>query len=568
MNLTEYVFHRIRGLGVEHTFGIPGDFVLPVYAVQEEVGMPTVVCAHEPGVGFAADAYARFRGLGVALVTYGPGALNTLNPVACAYAEQSPLLVVSGGPEVALRRPDLHLHHVVKTFESQLRIYREVTVDAAILDDPATAPATIDRVLSNVVRSKRPGYLEIPRDLVRALVADPVGRLSLAADDRHVSAGALEEATSEIVAMIAAARQPVLYVGVGVRRHALTAAMIELAERLRMPVVTDLLGKAAFPESHPQFAGIYMGALGDPRIREMVDGSDCVVGVGVLLTDLGTGFWTQRIGASARVMIGHDRVEVRHHAYEGLPMAAVAGALLAKASPSERAAPRFGFGTADWPVMGEPAPEPATDDFPVIVESRAPRRPRPAVVRTADVIAALNGLDQSRYSFVADVGDSWFIGLEIRADVFLAAGYYSSMGFAMPAALGAGMAAPERRPFVLVGDGAFQMTGTELATMVDQGLRPIVLLLNNGGYGMLEAVDRPRTYFERRSWDYLAMARALGAQGERATSAGELAQALGRAQEARSAYVIEAMTARDDLSPVMARIRAHIQSAWSGPAAL
>src|SRR5215467_1354617 len=175
MNLTEYLFHRLRELGVGHTFGIPGDFVLPVYAVQERVGMPTVVCAHEPGVGFAADAYARFRGLGVALVTYGPGALNTLNPVACAYAEQSPLLVVSGGPEVALRRPELHLHHVVKTYESQLRVYREVTVDAAILDDAESAPTVIDRVLARVVRSKRPGYLEIPRDRVRTPVSAPAG---------------------------------------------------------------------------------------------------------------------------------------------------------------------------------------------------------------------------------------------------------------------------------------------------------------------------------------------------------------------------------------------------------
>ena len=173
MNLTEYLFHRLRELGVGHTFGIPGDFVLPVYAVQHELGMPTIVCTHEPGVGFAADAYARFKGLGVALVTYGPGALNTLNPVACAYAEQSPLLVISGGPEVALRRPELGLHHVVKTAESQLQIYREVTVDAAILDDPSTAPETIDRVLRQVVKAKRPGYLEIPRDLVRAPVTAP-----------------------------------------------------------------------------------------------------------------------------------------------------------------------------------------------------------------------------------------------------------------------------------------------------------------------------------------------------------------------------------------------------------
>ncbi len=269
MNLTEYLFHRLRELGVGHTFGIPGDFVLPVYAVQEQVGMPTIVCAHEPGVGFAADAYARLKGLGVALVTYGPGALNTLNPVACAYAEQSPLLVVSGGPEVALRRPELHLHHVVKTFESQLQIYREVTVDAAILDDAESAPETIDRVLRNVVKWKRPGYLEIPRDRVRVPVASPTGRLELdpSTEITATLAGALDEVTAEIGAMLESARRPALYIGALVRRHGLTDAVVRLAERLRIPVVTDVLGKASFPESHPQFAGIYMGALGDPTIR-------------------------------------------------------------------------------------------------------------------------------------------------------------------------------------------------------------------------------------------------------------------------------------------------------------
>jgi thiamine pyrophosphate-dependent acetolactate synthase large subunit-like protein len=146
--------------------------------------------------------------------------------------------------------------------------------------------------------------------------------------------------------------------------------------------------------------------------------------------------------------------------------------------------------------------------------------------------------------------------------VFVAAGYYSSMGFAVPAALGAGLAEPSRRPFVIVGDGAFQMTGTELATHVDLGLRPIVLLLNNGGYGMLEAIDRPRRYYDRRGWDYPALARSLGAEAERVSTPPELSAALGRADAASGAYLIEAFTARDDLSPVMARIRSHVHSAF------
>jgi len=562
MNLAAYLFHRLRELGVDHTFGIPGDFVLPVYAVQQEVGMPTIVCAHEPGVGFAADGYARLAGLGVALVTYGPGALNTLNPVACAYAEQSPLLVVSGGPEVALRRPELHLHHVIKTFESQLQIYREVTVDAAILDDAESAPQTIDRVLRHVVKHKRPGYLEIPRDRVRSPVPAPAGPLELdEPTDKTATAlaGPLEELTREIGAMLAAARRPALYVGVGVRRHGLTDTVVQLAERLRVPVVTDLLGKASFPEGHPQYAGIYLGALGDPAVRELLDGSDCVLGIGVVSTDLSTGFWTERIDPRARIMIDPDGVQVCYHRYAGLPITQVVAALLEHVAPGIGPAPNF-----SGLVNSAPIPQ-AVGAVGAVLKPGSVGTP---LIRVADIIAVLRELDRSRYSFVADVGDSWFISLELRADIYVAAGYYSSMGFAIPAALGVGIADRSRRPLVIVGDGAFQMTGTELATIVDHDIRAIVLLLNNGGYGMLEAIDGSRPYFDRRNWDYPALARSLGAQAERVTSATELRDAFRRAEDAQGAYLIEAFAAKDDLSPVMSRIRAHIKTAWQAPAAL
>ena len=210
------------------------------------------------------------RGWGWRCVTYGPGALNTLNPVACAYAEQSPLLVVSGGPEVALRRPELHLHHVVKTFESQLQIYREVTVDAAILDDPESAPATIDRVLAcgrEVETARLPGDPPRPRAVRRWRRRSVVWSSIPTPDDSPSLIGALEEAAAEIGAMLAAARRPVLYVGAGVRRHGLVEQVVDLAERQGLPVVTDLLGKSAFPESHPQFVGIYLGVLGDPDVQ-------------------------------------------------------------------------------------------------------------------------------------------------------------------------------------------------------------------------------------------------------------------------------------------------------------
>jgi indolepyruvate decarboxylase len=536
MNLTEYLLTRVKELGVDHTFGIPGDFVLPVYAVQDAFGMPTVVCSHEPGVGFAADAYARIKGLGVALVTYGAGALNLLNPVACAYAEHSPLLIVSGGPEMAMRRPEVYLHHVVKSFESQINIFREVTVDAAILDDETEAPGVIDRVLRNVVSWKRPGYLEIPRDRVRSIVTAPTGPIAPDPFAPEVHEAALSEAIAEVRAMLEKAERPALYVGVGVRRHGLTGRVVALAERLRLPVATDVLGKASFPESHPQFAGVYMGALGDQRARALLDGSDCVISLGVLRFDTNTGFWTDRIDPNTLIAAEPDLLRVRHHRYDRVPIDRVVNALAELPPDVRRPAPTFPHGPEPIPVVSSPGEK----------------------LKVADVIASLLGLDQSKYSFVADVGDCWFIGLELRADVFLAPGYYASMGFGVPGALGAGVADPSRRPFALVGDGAFQMTGTELATMVDQKLRPIVLLLNNESYGMLEALDASRRYYDRRPWDYLAFARALGFSAERASTAPDLQAALTRAEAAEGPYLIEATVAKDDLSPFLSRIKAHL----------
>jgi indolepyruvate decarboxylase len=541
MNLTEYLFFRLKELGVTHTFGIPGDFVLPIFAVQDEVGMKTVICAHEPGVGFAADAYARMKGIGVAVVTYGAGALNLINPVACAYAEQSPLLVVSGGPEVALRRSPVALHHVVRDCESQLRIFRELTVDAAILDDASTAGATIDRVLGEVIRRKRPGYLEIPRDRVRAEVLPPNGPLVVPSAESESDAlfvGALTEAVGEIVSMLERATRPAMYVGVGVRRHGLTEAAVTIAERLRLPVATDVLGKASFPESHPQFAGVYMGALGDPVARDLLDTSDCVLSLGVVRTDTSTGFWTEKIAPDALIDVQPEAVNVRYHRFDNLPIRRLVSGVLDRVQSIEvtRKAPRFDHA------------------------SEVSRRGSDDRLALADVLAGLRGLDQSKYAFIADVGDSWFLGLELRADAFIAPGFYASMGFAVPGALGIGLAEPSRRPFVLVGDGAFQMTGTELATIVEQKIEPIVLLLNNSSYGMLEALDGHHWYYDRRPWDYAAMAVSLGCPAERVETGPAFQEALARAVAGRGPRLIEARLCNEDLSPFMSRIKQFVRA--------
>ena len=537
--LAEQLFARLRAAGVDCTFGIPGDFVLPLYAAQAAAGMRTIVCTHEPSVGFAADAYARLKGLGVALTTFGAGGLNMVNPVAMAYAEHSPVLVISGAPEIGGRNADLRVHHMVKDFDSQRKVFAEVTVASACLDNPETAMDEVERVLQAVVTQKRPGYLEIPRDMTYVPVAPAAPRP--AAPDAEAHPAALAEALAEVRALLNAAAAPVLYAGVGVRRNALMTQATRLAERWGLPVVSSVLGKASFPESHPHYLGVFVGTVGSVAAREAIERADLVLTVGVINSDINTGFGTFPIPPGKQIVIDERDTLVFHHRYAHVPMTAMVTALADQGPARPRLAPRIERPAAPRPPAGETGP-----------------------LRTDALIAALRGVDASRYSFLADIGDAWFVGLELEADVFLAAGYYASMGFAVPGGLGAAIAEPGRRPFILVGDGAFQMTGTELATLARLNIDATVLLLNNANYKMLEVVDQPREYYLLEPWDYVALTRSLGGNGERAATAVELRAALARAEAAKGPYLIEAVLDPHDHAPIMRQLSAVLAAVKRG----
>ena len=175
MPLGDFLVAYLQQIGVTHLFGIPGDLVLRLFfRLAMRRGMHIVTLSHEPGVGFAADGYARATGrIGVACVTYGAGGHNMVNPVAGSFAERVPVLVVSGGPGAEEQRLGTLIHHQAKEIESQLRIYREVTCAAELLDDPRTAAERVDAVVRTVWREQRPGYLEIHRDMVDQRVPVP-----------------------------------------------------------------------------------------------------------------------------------------------------------------------------------------------------------------------------------------------------------------------------------------------------------------------------------------------------------------------------------------------------------
>src|SRR3954447_13867540 len=196
LSIGEYLIQRLYAHGVRHVFGIPGDYVLGFYDQLAKSRIRTITTCDEQGAGFAADAYARVRGLGAVCITYCVGGLKVVNTTAEAFAEKSPVVVISGAPGIGERAKNPLLHHKVRDFETQRRVFEEVTVAHAVLDTPDTALGETDRVLRAALRYKRPVYLELPRDMVSAEVRQDGPTTTFAeASEPAVLAEALAEAT-------------------------------------------------------------------------------------------------------------------------------------------------------------------------------------------------------------------------------------------------------------------------------------------------------------------------------------------------------------------------------------
>lgn len=235
-----------------------------------------------------------------------------VNPIAGAYAEKSPVVILSGAPGIKERQYHDLLHHKVKTFDTQRRVYEEVTVYSTTLNDPRTADLKIHRALDYAMTFKRPVYLEIPRDLVYAEIEEVEHRPP---PIKRTDANTLEEALTEILAMLERAKSPVILVGSEVHRFGLQSQVIALAEKLRVPVCSTILGKSVFPEAHPQYIGIYNGEAGAPYVRNTVEESDCLLMLGVFMTDVNLGQFTAHLNPSYAVYATSERVAIKYHEY-------------------------------------------------------------------------------------------------------------------------------------------------------------------------------------------------------------------------------------------------------------
>jgi len=541
-SIGSYLLYALKQAGVDHVFGVPGDYILAFYDMLSKSDIQLVGTTREDTAAFAADGYARNRGIGALAVTYGVGALNTVNAIAGAYAESSPVVIISGAPGVKEQRDDPLLHHRFGPFTYQREIFERITADAVVLDDPVVAFRQIDHALKIARQQSRPVYLELPRDRVQS-----IGMRLPATENNKISSDpeALNEAVTETLQRMKQATKPVIVAGVELHRSHLMEVLKQLVKNTELPVAATLTGKSVISECHKQYLGIYEGAMGSPVAREYVEQADLILMLGLTLNDVDTGIYSAQLDPNQMVRASKGEVMISHHRYPNIKLADFVKALANKAVPCAH----------DFPPVAD---KKALQDFP-----QADRK-----ISIVRLIERLNQALEPGLSVVCDTGDCLFASIELRvpeSSNFYASAFYTCMGFAVPAALGTQLANTKQRALILVGDGAFQMTGTELSTHARFGLAPIVIVFNNRGYSTERYImDGP--FNDISDWKFHKLGEVFGSiQGYNVHTEEELDNALNQSlANANQISLLNVHLQVDDPSPAMRRFGLHLSNLVSG----
>ena len=531
LNIGEYLIQKIYESGARHVFGVPGDYILNFYAKLNNSPLELINTSDEEGAAFAADAYARVSGFGVVCVTYTVGGLKVLNATACAFAEKSPLLVIAGAPGYKEREKYPLLHHKPNEYDDSLRMFERITVASTGLENPAQACKEIDRVIQTVLTLKRPGFIELPRDVVD-MVVTPASRHKEQAINPDSSRQT--EAGEALVHAINSAKQPVIMAGIGILRHNLVSALESFAEKTNIPVVTTILGKSVLDERNPHFLGVYAGIIGDDAVRAYVESSDCVILLGMLLTDVDMGANTAVISPDLMVTLSDEECSIGNQKFS-LPSLMLLPDLLKK-------------DLCYHTISGVPVP----------VRERLPSfTPSDTKITTKSLVPAINSLIDDKTVLITEVGDAVMMSLDItiqRSGGFLCPVYYSTLGFSVPASIGVQAACPDLRPLVLSGDGAFQMTGMEVSAACRYHMNPIVIVLNNSGFG----TERPMidgSFNDVAGWKYHKIPEITGCgKGYLIRTEQEFVDALKEAYASKELAILDVILDPDDISPQLRRL--------------
>ena len=529
--VAQYLLTRLKEIGVDHLFGVPGDFVLGFFNEVLKSDLKYVGTCNELNAAYAADGYARIRGVGAIATTYGVGELSAINGVAGAFAERVPVVVITGSPATTHFRDRPLLHHTLGDYQIPLRMYEKITVASTQLESGETAPAEIDRVLSACLTHQQPVYISLPADVVM-MKCQPPQPFRFPTPPRSDDE-ALAEALREALEMLDQAHTPIVIAGVELIRFKLQKDLADFLDKTGFPYATMMLAKTVLSESHLQDIGLYQGDRSRPEVSHRIDTADCVLQLGDLMTDFNTGGFTTHLDDSKTIRANISSVNIKHHLYENVYLRDFIQGLTDKLSRRARASLEIKCAAAGCVHRpGEPyQPDPST---PLTIARFFDRMSH--FLETDSIVLAETGVSlfSAAETFMPD------------GTTFIGQTFYGSIGYTVGATLGAAMADEKGRVVLFVGDGAFQVTCQDLSTMIRYHLKPIIFLLNNDGY-TIERVICDRPYNDIQPWRYHKLVEVFGGGlGLDVHTEGDLEDALQKAAAADGLVFIEIHTGRFD----------------------
>jgi indolepyruvate decarboxylase len=531
----QYVLARLHDIGVGDVFGVPGDYAFAVNdAICEHPDINWIGCCNELNAAYAADGYARVKGVGAVCTTYGVGELSAVNGIAGSYAEHLPVFHLVGAPSMAVQSSRAVMHHTLGNGEYDFfrRMTEPVVCGHAVMTPQNVAYET-ERLIAEALYHRRPVYMAFPADLANQPV---LGDAKPIAQPRSDPAS-LEAAATAIVTALSSASSACILPGILVARTGLQTVMQDVVEASGLPFATMFMAKSVLDEHQPGYAGMYDGTLMSEPLREFVEGCDRVLAVGMLLSDFNTGAFTARLDPARTINISHHRAQVDGRVYPNVEMEDLL-ALLARRLPARDLKPR------EVSSLGAPI---AGGSDKITADALYPRWAnflRPNDILVAETGTVSMGLGYARMP---------------RGATFHNQTLWGSIGWATPAAVGAAVAAPDRRVVLVTGDGSHQLTAQEISQFGRLGLKPVVFVLNNSGY-LIERLlcTNPSTaYNDIAPWRYAELPHALGCDGwftARVTTCGELDQALEQAAHRDTASYIEVVTDTYEASPLAAKL--------------
>ncbi|MEC0370237.1 alpha-keto acid decarboxylase family protein [Paenibacillus chibensis] len=529
--LGEYLFDRLKQEGITDIFGVPGDYNFTLLdALERYEGIRFVNGRNELNSGYAADAYARLKGMSALITTFGVGEMSACNAIAGANSEHVPIIHIVGSPPDTAQKARKLMHHTLMDgdFDVFRKVYEPITAYTAVLT-PENAALEIPNAIRIAKTSKKPVYLVVADDLVNKPIWPHKEQPMPSAVTNPAT---LQAAVDQMKLLLDRAQHAVILADVKTMRFHWEEYVRKLAETMNVPVVSTLFGKGSFDENHPLFIGMYGGAFGSPEVREKVETADVVIAVGLVWADTNTANFTAKLNPLQLIEIQPTQVKVASAEYLNVMAEDVLLALPKTGYRQQASVPQF---THPYDViMGNP-------EEPLTAATYYPRFQR--MLKEGDIIIPETG--------------TFFYGMSQvklpRNVTYIAEGGWQSIGYATPSSYGACIAAPTRRVLLFTGDGSLQLTAQEISSMLYYGCKPIIFILNNDGYTIekyLNVKTENQTYNKVPNWSYTKLAEAFGGDAFTATvhTNQELDEAIIRAEaESGSRLCIIEMMAADPM---------------------